>query len=86
MSRHNLIRRAYRLATSTKTKAAPPHSRRALITALYPHPPLYADDNKPQPQQPACYDTPPCPQRTLTDVERAILAKLRWPDVWRRRG
>lgn len=47
---------AKRARVAERTARAVPGAKRAAITARYPDPPLYADDNKPQPEQPSCYD------------------------------
>ncbi len=60
-----------------------PGSRRAAITARYPEPPKYADDNAAQPVQPACYQTPDRPKKAKLEHKGP---RPRFPEAWRGRG
>lgn len=69
--------------------------RRAAITARYPLPPKYANDNEPPPAQPACYAYTPPPgsmpasgtrRPKLTGRARFLQSQLRYPAVSRGRG
>lgn len=51
-------RKLKQIRVAERTASAVPGAKRARIAARYPDPPRYADDGRPQPVQPACYELP----------------------------